>query len=495
MNYDTYFGKENYFLPWNELTPAQLEEQRKFQEELRSRIGFVFGEGCVVSPEAHIYEVQRAEVGDGVKIASHALLRRLELEMGDNCTVNSYAVLHGKIRIGSNVSIAPGAKLFGENHNFSRIDIPFKQQGNVRKGITVGDDVWIGADVIIVDGVRVGSHVVLAAGAVVTKDVPDYALAGGNPARIIRDRRAAMKDSPEIEELIINFGETVKKQWRTAIESCAVELEAGEIRPWCDAAEIAAMFDEEPPFLNKKEYIERLHSMEEDRHDYETVMSLGYALQALGNRLNGFFYYVEKLDVCEYLSSLPWETDPWNGGHNADILATAMYFNRTLFGKKIPENDLFGWLGRNINPQTGMWGKDKAGDFLLPVNGWYRAARGSYGQFGVPVPYVERTIDTVLRHKDSDLEYNACNILDIIYPLWLCGKQTNYRRTEGQAWAIEQLRRVCGLWRPGFGFAPDTDKVTFKGTEMWLSIVYNLCKYLGKEALLGYEPKGVHRLK
>lgn len=491
MNYSEYFDKENYFLPWNTLTEAQQAEQREFQAELTNRTGFVFGKDCVVSPEAHIYEVSQAKVGNGVKIASHSLLRRLELTMGDDCTVNSYAVLHGKITIGSHVSIAPGAKLFGENHNFSRIDIPFKRQGNRRDGIIIGDDVWIGSDVVITDGVKVGSHVVLAAGAVVVKDIPDYALAGGNPARVIRDRRAALKDSPETEKLISGFGKTTREQWRTAAESLASELKEEDIRPWCDGAEIAAMFDEEPPFMSRGEYIKKLHSMENDSHSYETVMSLGYALRALGDRLSAPFNYVDKLEVSAYLSSLSWASDPWDAGHNTDILATAMYFNKILFKKPIDEDALFNWLGRNICPQTGLWG---GGSLNLRINGWYRAVRGSYGQFGVPLPYAEKTIDSVLAHKDAGCDFNACNVLDIIYPLWLCGQQTNHRRTEGQAWALETLKKIIGLWKPGFGFAPETDPVTLKGTEMWLSIIYTICVYLEKENLLGYTPKGVHKI-
>lgn len=491
MNYDVYFEKENYFLPWNTLTEAQKAEQKAFQAELTNRTGFVFGADCVVSPEAHIYEILRARVGDGVKIASHALLRRLELTMGNDCTVNSYAVLHGKITVGSHVSIAPGAKLFGENHNFDRIDIPFKRQGNRSEGIVVGDDVWIGADVVITDGVKVGSHVVLGAGAVVTRDIPDYALAAGNPARVIRDRRATLKDSPETEKLISDFGRTARKQWRTAVKNCADELSDGGIRPWCDGAEIAAMFGEEPAFFDREKYIKKLHSMESDSHSYETVMSLGYALRALGDRLSSPFNYTEELDADAFLSSLSWDTDPWDAGHNADILATALYFNRELFGRPAPEGALFGWFGRHICPQTGLWG---GGSLNLRINGWYRTVRGSYGQFGLPLPYAESTVDSVLIHKDGDFEFNACNVLDIIYPLWLCAEQTDHRRTEGQAWAVEVLRRVIPLWRPGFGFAPEKDPVTLKGTEMWLSITYNLCKYIGKEELLNYRPKGIHKI-
>ncbi len=482
---DGYFEKENYFLPWNTLTEEQLSEQGLWQAELSERTGISFGEDCVVSPEAHIYEVERATLGDRVKIGSHALLRRLELTAGSDITVNSYAVLHGKITLGSCISIAPGAKLFGENHNFARTDISFREQGCSRKGIAVGDDVWIGADVIITDGVHVGSHSVIAAGAVVTKDVPEYSLVGGNPAKVIRNRLAAEKDSPELEAMIADFGKRVRSEWHKAVESCSHEL--GEaIRPWCDAAEIAAMFGEEPPYEN---YLEKLHSMEQNEHSYEAVLSVGYALKAVGDRLSAPFSYVDSLDISAYLASLPWSEDAWNGGHNADILATAMYFNRALFDKRIPENELFGFLSRSISPQTGVWGKDKDGDFLLPVNGWYRAVRGSYAQFGYPVPYAEKTIDTVLKHKNMYPRGNACYTLDIIYPLRLLSEQTDYRKTEGQAWAIGQIKRVCANWRKGFSFELGNGEVSLQGTEMWLSIMYELCRYIGKEKLLGYSPK------
>ena len=76
------------------------------------------------------------------------------------------------------------------NHAFDRTDIPMNQQGfTPEKPIVIEDDVWIGARVIILPGVHIGTGAVVGAGAVVTKDVPDYAVVGGNPARILKMRK------------------------------------------------------------------------------------------------------------------------------------------------------------------------------------------------------------------------------------------------------------------------------------------------------------------
>ena len=76
--------------------------------------------------------------------------------------------------------------ILGFNHNHARLDRPIHEQGLSSKGIRIGDDVWIGSGALLLDGVSVGSHCIVAAGAVVTRDVPDWAVVAGNPARVIR---------------------------------------------------------------------------------------------------------------------------------------------------------------------------------------------------------------------------------------------------------------------------------------------------------------------
>lgn len=115
-------------------------------------------------------------------------MRDITLQMGAHCSVNSCAYLQGEITIGNDVRIAPYVKIIAMNHGYQEIDIPICQQNCTAQGIRIGNDVWIGSGAIILDGVEVGSHTIIAAGAVVTKDVPDYCIVGGIPAKIIRNR-------------------------------------------------------------------------------------------------------------------------------------------------------------------------------------------------------------------------------------------------------------------------------------------------------------------
>ena len=84
--------------------------------------------------------------------------------------------------------IGPKCSLFAENHVFSNSDESIKSQGVQQRGITIGNDCWIGSNVIILDGVSIGSHVVIGAGTLITKDVPDYSIVLDRRNRILRQR-------------------------------------------------------------------------------------------------------------------------------------------------------------------------------------------------------------------------------------------------------------------------------------------------------------------
>ena len=113
-----------------------------------------------------------------------------DVSLGDNSGIGIRAQVEDNVFIGSNVMMGPDCMLFTRNHKFSDLTIPMCQQGfSDRKEVVIEDDVWIGARVIILPGVRVGKGSIIGAGAVVTKDVPPYSIVGGNPAKVIKMRK------------------------------------------------------------------------------------------------------------------------------------------------------------------------------------------------------------------------------------------------------------------------------------------------------------------
>lgn len=113
------------------------------------------------------------------------------IKIGDNSGLGINCKVRGPLTIGNNVMMGPDVMIYTQNHNFDRVDIPMNQQGFTIKncGVVIGNDVWIGARVIILPGVTIGTGVVIGAGAVVTKDIPDYAIVGGTPAKVIKFRK------------------------------------------------------------------------------------------------------------------------------------------------------------------------------------------------------------------------------------------------------------------------------------------------------------------
>lgn len=112
------------------------------------------------------------------------------IEIGDRVSINPFCILygHGGLKIGSDVLIAAHVTVIPANHKFDRIDTVIRKQGESRKGIVIGDDVWIGTGARILDGITIGTGCVIAAGAVVKDDLPPYTVAAGVPARPIKKR-------------------------------------------------------------------------------------------------------------------------------------------------------------------------------------------------------------------------------------------------------------------------------------------------------------------
>ncbi len=110
------------------------------------------------------------------------------IKIGKDSLVGEYSVIRGQggVVIGDRVYTSPFTQIIAVNHLFDDVKRPFTEQGITAEGIVIEDDVWLGASAVITDGIRVGKGSVVAAGAVVTKDVPPYTVVGGVPARVIK---------------------------------------------------------------------------------------------------------------------------------------------------------------------------------------------------------------------------------------------------------------------------------------------------------------------
>ncbi|RQO69629.1 acetyltransferase [Pedobacter sp. KBW06] len=106
--------------------------------------------------------------------------------IGANTMIGIGSVIIGPVKIGHNVMLAQNIVVSGLNHGYEDVSLPPSRQKEIRKQIIISDDVWIGANSVITAGVTIGKHVVIGAGSVVTKDVPDFCVAVGNPARVVK---------------------------------------------------------------------------------------------------------------------------------------------------------------------------------------------------------------------------------------------------------------------------------------------------------------------
>ncbi|GAB2986074.1 hypothetical protein GCM10023080_059530 [Streptomyces pseudoechinosporeus] len=546
--------------PWvfaDEATEEQRAAQRKRQEAIGGEREI--GERCYVADSAAVF-TDRLSLGDDSYIAAHAYVTG-ELTTGTDCTLNPFSVVRGTVTLGDGVRIGAHTSLLGFNHGMAP-DRPVFQQPLTSRGITVGDDVWIGSHVVVVDGVTIGDHCVVGAGAVVTRDLADWTVAAGNPARPLRDRRDTTRHSAvrpaaatdHAGDALARFADTARAQAADILGRCwdgerYVDRpgEAPTVRAHCDAVEIAGLLlGATPGQLTAEEHAERLRSVQDpytglvpefdeplptaDEDGFISegpalyhVLSVGYALDLLGTSFPHPVRGVREMTARQLvarLEELPWRDGAWGAGAWIDSWATAAHWN--LRHAHADDNRpgvepgaleaLFGWLLTRADPWTGMWGSPSpAAGRLQIVNGYYRLTRGSFAQFGLPVPHPERVVDAVLDHARDVRHFgegreNACNVLDVAHPLWLCSRQLGtgvgndgYRSAEIRTWAERQLAAVLPRWHHGEGFAfghgsagPGPEP-GLQGTEMWLAIIWLLADLLGHSDTLGYRPRGVHR--
>jgi len=548
------------FLPWEfrrSATDEQRAEQKERQNQLAADGSATFGDEVYVAGSAGVF-CSRLVLGDRVYIGGNAYVTG-ELEAGADSTINPFAVVRGRVTLGAAVRVGAYSALLAFNHGFAP-DRPVFTQPHTSKGIVVGDDVWIGSNVTVLDGVGIGAHAIIGAGAVVMKDIPEWGVAVGNPARVVRDRRdgSGAKAAVTLVSAQLDVADhlaTFANRARDQVGDVLARAHDGErfldrpgqpptVRAWCDAIEISDLLRRRTPDQHDRaDLIARLQAWQDpvtgltpdgdlsdrglatcvpdtaalsafDGPATYHILCVGYALQLLGSSFAHPVAAVAALDAAAFerqLDALPWRDRAWSAGSIVDGLGTACLRNMADFSDQLPDGGrgplltLMGWLAARVDPVSGMWSQpDPQAGWLQVVNGFYRLTRGTYAQFGLALPHPEAAIRTALAHARDRRwfigeEFNACNVLDVIHPLWLAGRQTDVGRADGERWAAATLEKALALWVDGQGiaFSPhgsgSRSKPGLQGTEMWLAVTWLLADYLGVSEALAYTPRGVHR--
>jgi acetyltransferase-like isoleucine patch superfamily enzyme len=168
---------------------------------LNSRAGIQIARSAYLAEDARLQTESdghfwggRIRIEGGATISNGAILATYggAIEIEANAYIGPYCVLygHGGLIIGRNVMIGAHTVIVPANHGFARTDLPMNAQPLTHRGITIGQDVWIGAGCRLLDGVHIGDGALIGAGAVVTKNVERRGVALGVPARVVRSRAA-----------------------------------------------------------------------------------------------------------------------------------------------------------------------------------------------------------------------------------------------------------------------------------------------------------------
>ncbi len=142
------------------------------------KIRYLLFRGIINNCGIDIIVKNKAYIGNGSR-----------LSIGDRSQIGQNVRLGGEVIIGTDVLMGPDVIMMTSSHSFDRTDIPINQQRGAKElPIIIGDDTWIGTRVIILPGVKIGSHSIIAAGSVVTKSCEPFSIIGGVPAKLIKKR-------------------------------------------------------------------------------------------------------------------------------------------------------------------------------------------------------------------------------------------------------------------------------------------------------------------
>jgi acetyltransferase-like isoleucine patch superfamily enzyme len=186
------------YMPWlyADLKPSHKEWAEAWQKELQAYLQSVetiqIGKNCFIAPEAKLFAEPGRPIiiGDNSYIAADCVLHG-PITLGKNVSINHHVTMDGGnkgIQIGDNSRIAAYCQLYAFNHGMRAEKLVCEQPTHSR-GISIGEDVWLGANVGVVDGVTIEAHAVVGMGSQVTRDIAAFNIVAGNPAHRVGDRR------------------------------------------------------------------------------------------------------------------------------------------------------------------------------------------------------------------------------------------------------------------------------------------------------------------
>ncbi len=180
-----------YFRAKPEIAAWARAWQREIHARLRRLEDVELDDSCFIAEDADVVAEpgRLIKLGARCAIATGAFIHG-PVSLGADTSVNAHATIDGGsagVRIGSGTRIATGARIFAFDHGIAAVQ-PIREQPVQSRGIQIGDDVWIGANAGVTDGVTIADHAVVAMGAVVTRDVEPWTIVGGTPARAIGRR-------------------------------------------------------------------------------------------------------------------------------------------------------------------------------------------------------------------------------------------------------------------------------------------------------------------
>lgn len=198
LDYQSQHKQRLSYMPWLyfNLKPKLMSWAKPWQQQIQAELvqleTVTIGNNCFIAPNSHIFAEPGRDIilGDSCMIAADCFLHG-PITLGNEVAINHSCSIDGGragVTIGSQTRIANNVTIYAFNHGMSP-NTPIYQQSNSSKGIIIGEDVWIGANAGIVDGVQIGDHAIIGMNAMITKDIPAYAIMAGNPAKQIGDRR------------------------------------------------------------------------------------------------------------------------------------------------------------------------------------------------------------------------------------------------------------------------------------------------------------------